>query len=224
MLKILLVEDDLDLALTLVQFLELEGMVCDHASNGIAGLKFIEDYRYDVVLLDINMPRLDGLSVCQQLRDKGNDIPVLMLTARDQLSQKVEGFKAGSDDYLVKPFELEELIVRIEALSRRRSGQVQKLTCADLEMNLTSREVIRAGVQIKLSPILWKLLECLMRAAQTPVSRDALMDFVWGEEHPDSNSLKVHIFNLRKAVDQPFARPLIHTVSGVGFVLKEQGT
>ena len=170
------------------------------------------------------MPRLDGLSVCQQLRDKGNDIPVLMLTARDQLSQKVEGFKAGSDDYLVKPFELEELIVRIEALSRRRSGQVQKLTCADLEMNLTSREVIRAGVQIKLSPILWKLLECLMRAAQTPVSRDALMDFVWGEEHPDSNSLKVHIFNLRKAVDQPFARPLIHTVSGVGFVLKEQGT
>ena len=101
----------------------------------------------------------------------------------------------GSDDYLVKPFELEELIVRIEALSRRRSGQVQKLTCADLEMNLTSREVIRAGVQIKLSPILWKLLECLMRAAQTPVSRDALMDFVWGEEHPDSNSLKVHIFN-----------------------------
>ncbi|GAB3103163.1 response regulator transcription factor [Aestuariicella hydrocarbonica] len=220
MLKLLLIEDDLDLAQTLVQYLELEEMICDHASNGVAGLNLIAKNNYDVLLLDVNLPRMDGLRVCQNLRQKGNDVPVLMLTARDQLDDKLKGFAAGSDDYLVKPFELQELLVRIHALSRRRSGQVKVMTCGDLEMNLSERAVTRAGKLLQLSPTSWKLLECLLRASPTPVSRETLMDAVWGDEHPDSNSLKVHIFNLRKVIDAPFPVALLHTISGVGFALK----
>jgi len=137
MLKLLLVEDDLDLAQTLIQYLELEDMVCDHASNGIAGLNLARAGHYDILLLDINLPRMNGLTLCQTLREQGDDTPVLMLTARDQLDDKLEGFRAGSDDYLVKPFELQELVARIRALSRRRSGEVRRLRCADLERKWT---------------------------------------------------------------------------------------
>ncbi|MCK0164433.1 response regulator transcription factor [Marinobacter sp. S6332] len=224
MLKLLLAEDDLDLAQTLVQYLELEGFICDHVSNGIAALTLIEQNSYDVLLLDINMPRLDGLGLCQRLREHGNDTPVLMLTARDQLDDKLQGFNAGTDDYLVKPFEMEELLARVRALSHRRSGQIQKLTCGDLQMNLSDKNVQRNGHALKLSPTSWRLLERLMRASPSPVSREELMDAAWGDEHPDSNSLKVHIYNLRKAVDGPFAEPLLHTISGVGFAIKPPGT
>lgn len=220
MLKLLLAEDDLDLAQTLVQYLELEGFICDHVSNGIAGLNLIKQNSYDVLLLDINMPRLDGLGLCQQLRDQGNDTPVLMLTARDQLDDKLQGFRAGTDDYLVKPFDMEELVVRVRALSLRRSGQIQKLFCGNLHMNLSERSVIRGGQTLKLSPTAWRLLECLMRASPFPVTRETLMDAAWGDDHPDSNSLKVHIYNLRKAVDGPFSEPLLHTISGAGFAMK----
>jgi DNA-binding response OmpR family regulator len=220
MLKLLLAEDNIDFAQTLLQYLELEGMVCDHVSNGVAALNLTQTHNYDVLLLDINMPRMDGLSVCSRLREQGLDTPILMLTARDQLTDKLEGFRAGSDDYLVKPFELQELVARINALSKRRSGQVQKLTCADLEMNLSERTVHRGGQPIKLTPTGWRLLECLLRASPNPVSRERLMEAVWGEDQPDSNSLKVHLFTVRKAVDGPFRTPLLHTQSGVGFVIK----
>ena len=224
MLKILLVEDDIDLAQTVLQYLELEDMICDHATNGVAGENLIAANPYDVLLLDINMPRMSGLTLCQKIRQQGNDTPVLMLTARDQLADKLEGFEAGSDDYLVKPFELQELVVRIQALSRRRSGQVQKLQCADLEMNLSQRTATRAGQALKLSPTSWQLLECLLRASPSPVSREALMAAVWGDDQPDSNALKVHIFNLRKAIDSGFDKPLVHTVSGFGFALRDPST
>ena len=219
MLKLLLVEDDLDLAQTLIQYLELEGIACDHASNGVAGLNLSRSNHYDLLLLDINLPRMNGLTLCQTLRNEGFDTPVLMLTARSQLEDKLEGFRAGSDDYLVKPFELQELVARIGALSRRRSGESRILRCADLEMNLGERSVRRGGQLLKLSPTGWQLLEQLLRASPAPVSREVLMDAVWGEEHPDSNSLKVHIHNLRKVIDTPFAQPLLHTVNGVGFAL-----
>ena len=143
-----------------------------------------------------------------------------MLTARDQLSDKLAGFDAGTDDYLVKPFEMEELVVRIEALSRRRSGQVQKLSCADLILNLNEKTATRSGQALRLSPIGWKILELLMRASPNTVSRDMLESSIWGDETPDSNSLKVHLFNLRKAVDTPFNQPLIHTIQGQGFAIK----
>lgn len=219
MLNVLLIEDDLDLADTVIEYLELEQIRCDYASNGMAGLQLLKDNNYQVVLLDLNLPRLDGLSLCRQLRQDGNDTPILMLTARDRLDDKVAGFQAGTDDYLVKPFELQELVVRIHALSRRRSGEVRKLSCGDLEMDLQTRRITRKGVLIKLSPTAWNLLEVLMRASPAVVSRQHLEESVWGDDLPDSNSLKVHMFNLRKAIDAPFGNNLLHTVTGHGFAL-----
>ncbi len=219
MLNVLLIEDDLDLAETVIQYLELENIRCDYASNGMAGLQLLRDNGYQVVLLDLNLPRLDGLTLCKKLRAGGNDTPILMLTARDRLGDKLEGFAAGTDDYLVKPFELQELVVRIHALSRRRSGEVQKLRCGDLEMDLQGRSVTRGGMRLKLSPTGWTLLETLLRASPAVVSRQELEESVWGDDIPDSNSLKVHMFNLRKAIDSPFATPLLHTVAGHGFAI-----
>lgn len=221
MLNVLLVEDDRDLAMTIVQYLEIQQIRCDHASNGASGLQLIRDNRYDVILLDLNLPRLDGLSVCREVRRTGDDTSILMLTARDQLADKVEGFESGTDDYLVKPFELQEMLVRIRALGHRRSGQVRRLVCAGLAMDLTAQTASRDGLALKLSPTGWCLLETLLRASPSIVSRQALEEAVWGDEPPDSNSLKVHMHNLRKIVDQGFDTPLIHTVLGRGFVLKE---
>jgi DNA-binding response OmpR family regulator len=221
MLTLLLIEDDIDLAQTLVQYLELEDIRCDHASNGVSGLELIRRHRYDGLLLDINLPRMDGLTLCQHLRAEGNDIPILMLTARDRLDDKLEGFRVGSDDYLVKPFELQELVARAKALARRRSGQMRILRCADLVMNLDEACVFRAGQSLHLSPTGWRLLEALLRASPSVVSRQALEEAVWGEEIPDSNALKVHLHHLRKAIDAPFDKPLLETLSGRGFRLAE---
>ncbi|EMR12750.1 two-component response regulator [Methylophaga lonarensis MPL] len=221
MTRTLLIEDDLDLAQTVIDYLQLEQIDCDHASNGVAGLNLLTDNDYDVLLLDLNLPRLDGLGVCEKLRQEGRDIPILMLTARDQVDDKISGFHAGTDDYLVKPFALEELVVRIDALSRRRSGQVQLLSYADLQMNLKQRTAMRAGSPLKLSPSGWQLLECLLRAAPEVVPRYKLEQSVWGETTPDSNSLKVHLHHLRKAVDGAFSPPLIHTIAGHGVTLRK---
>jgi DNA-binding response OmpR family regulator len=220
MLNILLIEDDLDLADTVVQYLELEGIRCDHAANGMAGLQLAKEGQYQVLLLDLNLPRLDGLSLCRRLRTAGDDTPVLMLTARDQLDDKLAGFNAGTDDYLVKPFALQELVARIEVLARRRSGEVRKLSCGDLVMNLSDKNVTRNSIPIKLSPIGWRLLERLLRASPEVVSRQTLEEAVWGDEIPDSNSLKVHMFHLRRAIDGPFAVTLLHTIAGHGFAIK----
>jgi DNA-binding response OmpR family regulator len=133
----------------------------------------------------------------------------------------VAGFEAGTDDYLVKPFELRELVVRIHALARRRSGQVQLLRCADLEMNLKEDVVSRAGQRIKLSPTARQILETLLRVTPETVTKQKLIDTVWGDDPPDSNSLKVHMHHLRKAVDDGFEPPLIHTIPGRGFAIKE---
>lgn len=222
MLDVLLVEDDLDLAATVVQYLELENIRCDHAGNGASGLELMQQHNYDALLLDLNLPRMDGLAVCEKLRDLGRDTPVLMITARDQLQDKLAGFKAGTDDFLVKPFELEELVVRLHAISRRRSGQSRLLQCDDLLMDLTAHQISRAGQQIKLSPTGWALLETLLRASPDAVSRQKLLAAVWGDEIPDSNCLKVHIFNLRKAIDHGFPNPLLQTVSGFGFSVSKQ--
>ncbi|MDB2386936.1 response regulator transcription factor [Shewanella sp.] len=220
-LQLLLVEDDLDLATAVIDYLDLEDIQCDHAANGLSGLTLIELNRYDVVLLDLNLPKMSGLQVCEQLRAQGIDTPVLMLTARDTLDDKLTGFAKGADDYLVKPFAMEELIVRTRVLALRRSGQVKRLAVADLELNLAQHQAFRAGSALKLSPTALKILEVLMRASPNPVSRDKLMQAVWGDDQPDSNSLKVHIFNLRKQLDKDAGLKLLHTVTGKGFAIKE---
>jgi len=219
-LNVLLVEDDRDLAASVADYLALEGIECDHAYNGQAGLNLATDNSYDVILLDIMLPRMDGLSVCEQLRGRGIDTPILMLTARDTLADKVAGFRAGTDDYLIKPFALEELTVRTMALSRRRSGQIQKLTVADLTMDLKQKQAARDGVSLSLTPTGWTLLETLMRASPEVVSRAALCEALWHDTPPDTDSLKVHLYKLRQQVDKPFEHTLIQTVTGHGFALR----
>lgn len=221
-INVLLVEDDIDLAATVVDYLEIEDIACDHASNGIQGLSLIEANNYQVILLDLNLPKLDGLSVCQKVRENCNDTPILMLTARDSLNDKVAGFDAGTDDYLVKPFEIEELLVRVMALSKRRSGQVSMLVVGPLTLDLKACRASYAGETIKLTPITFKLLEVFMRETAKPVSRSTLMQTIWGDEQPDSNSLKVHIHHLRKQLEKVNASLKIETVAGFGFVLREE--
>lgn len=221
-LQLLLVEDDLDLAIAIIDYFELEDIQCDHAANGLSGYNLIESNHYDVVVLDLNLPKMNGLEVCEKIRSQGIDVPILMLTARDTLDDKLTGFSTGADDYLVKPFAMEELIIRTQVLSKRRSGQASKLKVEDLELDLQEKLATRNGLPVKLSPIGIKLLECLLRESPNPVSRDKLMQSVWGDEQPDSNSLKVHMFNLRKAVDGCSDDKLIHTITGHGFALKRE--
>ena len=244
-LKLLLVEDDIDLATAVIDYFELEKIQCDHAANGLSGFNLIKSNDYDVVILDLNMPKMNGLEVCEKLRRQGIDVPILMLTAKDTLDDKLKGFSKGADDYLVKPFAMEELIVRAQVLSRRRSGQVKKITVCGLELDTKQQRVTRNSVPLKLSPTNFKILETLILASPNPISRDKLIQSVWGDQQPDSNSLKVHMFNLRKAVEnnstsnvvnitndmtnnsieminKPINKKLIHTLVGYGFVLKNE--
>ncbi len=222
MLKALLVEDDLDLATALIDYMSLEDIDCDYAADGQVGYNLIMSNRYDVIILDLNLPKIDGLAVCERIRNDGIETPVLMLTARDTLDDKLAGFSKGADDYLIKPFAMAELLARIKVLAKRRSGQIAKLSVADLELDLSQRQASRAGLVLKLSPIALKILEVLMRDYPSGVSREKITQAIWGDEQPDSNSLKVHIFNLRKQVDQKGMNPLIHTIAGFGFAIAVQ--
>lgn len=227
MIKVLLVEDDIDLATTIVDYLEIESIECDHASNGVMGLNLIQQNHYQMIMLDINMPKMDGLTLCNTLREQGLDIPILMLTARDSLDNKLQGFEAGTDDYLVKPFAMKELVARVQVLAKRRSGEVKRLVLGNLSLDLTQRSVLLTsessateGKPLKLSPIAFQLLETLVRASPETVSRQKIMQAVWGDEQPDSNSLKVHIHHLRKQLDAVASGITLETIAGIGFVIK----
>ncbi len=219
--RVLLVEDDLDLATTIVEYLDLEKICCDHAANGIAGLKFISQQYYDVVILDVNLPRMDGLTVCKNMREQGINIPVLMLTARETLDDKLAGFAVGSDDYMVKPFEMLELIARIHVLANRRNGLTNILSLHGVDVDFSAKTIKRDGSVLQLSPTGWKILELLMRKSPEVVSKEQLLNAVWGDELPDSDSLKVHLFKLRQVIDTKKQKKLIHTVAGQGFVFRE---
>lgn len=220
-LQLLIVEDDHDLASAVIDYLALEDIQCDYVANGLACLQLVEKTNYDVIILDINLPRMNGLVVCENLRSIGVETPVIMLTALDSLKYKLEGFSCGADDYLIKPFVMEELIARTLALSKRRSVLNTRLQIADLTINVQQKTVKRAERSISLSPISFRILEVLMRESPNPVSREQLMYKVWREDLPDSNSLKVHMFNLRQKVDRDQERKLIKTLSKKGFVITE---
>jgi len=217
---ILLVEDDLDLAATIIDYLDIEDICCDHAANGVLGLQLIEENSYDMAILDINMPQMNGLTLCKSIRELGSNMPILMLTARDSLPDKLAGFDVGTDDYMVKPFEMLELIARIRALAKRQSGQANHFTIADLTVDFTSKVAKRHQRELKLSPTGWKLLEVLLRKSPQVISRDQLSRAIWGDEIPDSNSLKVHVFKLRQQIDFEGETKLLKTISGQGFTLK----
>lgn len=217
----LLIEDDKDLAEAISDYMELDGFEFDFAYNGQSGLNLALANRYDIILTDLNMPKMDGIDVCQSLRAKGITTPVLMLTARDTLDDKLVGFAAGSDDYLVKPFAMAELQVRLLALVRRVKNRVANLSVGDLTVDLDKHKAVRSDTVLKLPPVCWKMLVCLMQNSPNVVSKTQLEDEVWGNDLPSADSLKVHLFKLRQVVDAPFESKLIHTVHGVGIVLRE---
>ena len=217
---VLLVEDDLDLSALVAEFLEDESIECDLAYNGVMGLELIKVNRYDVIIMDVMMPRMDGLTLCTKIRELGISIPCLMLTARDTLEDKLSGFDKGADDYMVKPFDLPELVARLKVLVRRNSNSSALLQVADLTLNVTTHEAHRNGRLLTLSPIEWKLLEMLMRQSPKVVSRDQLESFVWPDDSPSKDALKTQIYRLRQLLDTPDESPLIHTVRGAGICLK----
>lgn len=217
----LLIEDDKDLAEAISDYMELDGFDFDFAYNGSSGLNLALSHEYDIILTDINMPKMDGIDLCQALRAQGVSTPILMLTARDSLDDKLNGFAAGSDDYLVKPFAMPELKMRLQALVRRSQGRVSELQVGDLYVDLDKHLVTRAGQKLKLPPICWTLLVSLMRNSPNVVSKSKLEQMVWGDDVPNADSLKVHLFKLRQVVDAPFTNKLIHTLHGVGIALRE---
>ncbi len=222
-MRVLVVEDNSDIAANIGDFLTDQGFVVDFAGDGITGLHLAVVGDFDVIVLDLNLPGMDGLDVVRKLReDARKQTPVLMLTARDSLEQKLTGFESGADDYLVKPFALQELLARVQVLGRRGKGpKTRLLNVGELEYNLDTLTVSREGRQLQLNPTGLKLLQCLMESSPSVVTRRELEMRVWGEELPDSDSLRVHIHGLRQAIDKPFDKPLIHTRHGIGYCLSD---
>ena len=224
-IRVLIGEDNQDIVANLYAFLEPLGYQPDCAYNGRQGLELAVQGGFDVIILDIMLPGLDGLTVCRRLReDYGDATPVLMLTARDTVADKVSGLDCGADDYLVKPFSLKELDARLRALvrrARRGSGGKSVLSWAGVELNESTRQATRDGVVLRLSPTGFVLLATLLRAAPAVVPRADLERAVWGDDPPDSDSLRTHIHELRRVLDKNFSFPLLKTVPHVGYGLVE---
>lgn len=220
-LRVLVIEDDADIAENIGEYLEGEGHVLDFALDGVGGFHLALTRDYDIIVLDIMLPGMDGLAVCRRLREEGGKrTPVLMLTARDTLEDKLDGFRAGTDDYLVKPFALQELAARIRALARRaREKQTRRLQVADLEMDLGTMEVRRAGQAVSLNRTGMRILALLMEASPNVVSRQDIEAAIWGDALPGSDVLRSHVYAIRNAIDRPFPRALLHTIHGVGYRL-----
>lgn len=223
-MRILLAEDEDDLREVTVKRLKTEGFGVDGCRDGQEALEYLDAADYNLVILDIMMPRLDGLSVLRKLRSMGNPVPVLLLTAKDAVSDRVQGLDAGADDYLTKPYAFEELMARIRALVRRNSTEKSDvLTVGDLSVELSTKRVMRGGKEILLSAKEFGLLETLIRHKGQVLSRTQLENQVWdfGFEG-SSNIVDVYIRYLRRKVDDPFEKKLIHTIRGAGYVLKEE--
>jgi len=220
-MRVLIIEDNPDIAANLGDYLEDHGHTVDFAGDGITGLHLAVVNEFDAIVLDLALPGMDGLDVCRKLRSEaGKDTPVLMLTARDRLEDKLAGFDTGADDYLVKPFELQEVEARLNVLAGRgRRRNSRELKVGELKYNLDTLNVSRGDEDIYLNPIGLKLLHCLMEASPNVVTRAELEMEVWGEEMPDSDSLRVHIHSLRSAIDKPFDSNMIQTRHGIGYRL-----
>lgn len=221
-LKILVVEDNPDLAANLVDYLAARGHQPDAAGDGLTGLHLASTQAFDVILLDLILPGMDGITLCRRLREEvGRATPILVLTARDTLDDKVAGLEAGADDYVIKPFALREVAARIQALARRAKASVAqgRLRVADLSFDTATLRASRGGRPIDLPPIPLRMLEVLMRASPRVVTREEIVRAVWGTAPPDSDALRSHLHLLRSAIDKPFAQPLLHTRRGLGWAL-----
>lgn len=220
-MHVLLIEDSLDLSANVGEFLESRGHSVDYARDGESGLELAQGATHDVIVLDIGLPGLDGLSLCQRLRATSRrDVPVLMLTARDTEADKLLGFEAGTDDYLTKPFSLLELLARLTALVRRVTGTSGVLEVADLTFDTRTCVIRRGSRLVHLGPIGMHMLESLMHASPQVVSRRQLERNAWGDDAPENEgALRAHILAIRNAVDAPGEAKLLHNVHGVGYRL-----
>ncbi|WDE03599.1 response regulator transcription factor [Thalassomonas viridans] len=224
-LTLLLIEDNVTIARQLAEFFQGHGWQLDYAANGALGIELATNNIYDVILLDLNLPDIDGLKVCSAIKQQASITPpVLMLTARDAFEDKARGFGEGADDYVTKPFEFRELALRCQALARRQQlHQSQTLTLGDLVISQNERTAKRQGQLLKLTHIGFNILLTLAQAYPQAVSRSNLIYKVWGNEPPDSDALRSHIYTLRNVLDKPFDKPMLTTITNVGFKLELAG-
>ena len=222
-MHILVIEDNSDLAANLGDYLADKGHVVDFAGDGLTGLNLALREPFDVIVLDLTLPGLDGLQVCKRLRAESHrHTPILMLTARGALDQKLAGFESGADDYMVKPFALQEIEARLNVLGKRgRAPSTRVLTVGDLSYNLDTLQIARAGKSITLNPIGLKLLQSLMESSPSVVTRREMVLRVWGEELPHSESLPGHNHGPVAAIGKPFGKPMINTRHGIGYSLSD---
>ncbi len=220
-MHILLIEDNADLTANIVEFLSARGHELDSAADGVTGLHLGVVNVYDAIVLDIMLPGIDGLALCQRLRGEADaQTPILILTARDTIEDKLAGFSCGADDYLIKPFSLLELEARLVALSSRGPRySPNRLVVGDLMLDLDAWQAQRAGIKLSATPTALRLLEVLMRTSPRLVRRADLETAIWGDHPPDSGALRVHIHALREAIDKPFVNKLLHTIPTMGYRL-----
>lgn len=223
-MRILVVEDAHDMNLLIVKSLKKAGYSADGCFHGQEALEYLMGAEYDAILLDIMMPKLDGFELLKQLRSKGNDTPVMLLTARDSVSDRVKGLDLGADDYLIKPFDFDELLARIRAMTRKRTGNRSNLfTLADLTVDTGRRTATRGKTEIPLLPKEFTILEYMIRNQGIVLSREQLENQIWNYEYSgSSNNIDVYISRLRKKIDSGSNTKLLHTIRGVGWVLRDE--
>ena len=224
-MRILVVEDDKKIASFVKKGLEAAGFAVDHASDGEEGLHLALTESYDAAIIDLMLPKLDGLTLIENIRKDRINTPIIILSAKGSIDDRVRGLQTGSDDYLTKPFAFSELLARVQALIRRSTGTSEPttLSLADLTMDLLAREIYRGGKKIELQPREFSLLEYLMRNAGKVVSKTMIMEHVWDYHFdPQTNVVEARVSRLRDKIDKGFGDKLIHTVRGVGYVLKEE--
>jgi DNA-binding response OmpR family regulator len=201
-------------------YFENRGFLVDYAADGVTGLHLAVSNSYDAIVLDLMLPGMDGIDLCRKLRTEARrDTPVIMLTARDTLDDKISGLETGADDYLIKPFDIQELEARVRSLIRRHRGEIAKeiYTIGDLTVDTATLSVKRAGKELNMTPTGLKILTVLMRASPAVVSRREVERQVWGDILPDSDTLRSHLYNLRKVIDKPFDKQLLQTIQGSGY-------
>ncbi|CCO46017.1 Putative two-component response regulator [Vibrio nigripulchritudo SOn1] len=221
--KILIVEDNIELQGILADFLEVKGADVDFASDGEQGIQLATECRFDAVILDVMMPKKDGIQVIKELRNAGNDLPVLMLTALNSKEDLLNGYQNGVDDFITKPFDFDELEVRLTALIKRYRGEVasNQLSFGEIIIDQSTHQVYRSGTLLSLTPVMYQILVKLVKAAPEIVTRESLIHEIWKEDIPDNDVLRSHLYLLRNVVDKPFERPLLTTVPKVGLRLEK---
>ena len=221
-MKILLIEDHIELATQLNEFLCSFGWCVDFSSTGQRGIWLALENEYDLIILDLGLPDIDGIDVCKEIKSKSKlNIPILMLTARDSFADKVKGFDLGADEYLTKPYDLRELALRCKVLSRRQElYQSNRLNLEELTLDLNENRVFRLEQEVVLNRTSFSILLMLAKAYPNPVSKSRIVHEIWGDNPPETNALKSHIYNLRMAIDKPFSHSVVKTIVSVGYKLE----